>query len=127
MRVKSRKPPAENLITSERVTVCEIVGGADDGVGDQMRQMAGDGEHQVVMLGRHGLDIGAEQPPERGELFDRLGVGAFGRRQDAPAVLEQLGKAGIGTGMLGAGDRMGRHEMNVVRADAGPCRARSSL
>ena len=26
-----------------------------------MRQMAGDGEHEVVVLGRHGLDIGAER------------------------------------------------------------------
>ena len=39
----------------------QFVGGADDGVGDQMRQMAGDREHQVVVVGRHRLDIGAEQ------------------------------------------------------------------
>ena len=60
MRVKSRKPPAENLITSDRVTCLQVGGGADDVVGDQMRQMAGDGEHQVVVLRRHGLDLGAE-------------------------------------------------------------------
>ena len=77
MRVKSRKPPAENFSTSERVTVCNLVGGADDGVGDQMRQMAGDGEHQVVVIGRHGLHIGAEQAPERGELLDRRRIGAL--------------------------------------------------
>ena len=115
MRVKSRKPPAENFSTSERVTVLHFVGGADDGVGDQMRQMAGDGEHQIVVIGRHGLHIGAEQAPERGELVHRLGVGAVGRRQDAPAVDEQFGKACIGPGIFGAGDRMRRHEMHVLR------------
>ena len=115
MRVKSRKPPAENFSTSERVTVLQFVGGADDGVGDQMRQMAGDGEHQVVVVGVHGLDIGAEQAPERGELFRRLRVGALRRRQDAPAVDEQLGKAGIGAGIFGARHRMRRHEMHGLR------------
>ena len=40
-------------------------------------------------------------------------VGAFGRRQDAPAVDEQLGEAGVGAGVLGAGDRMRGHEMHA--------------
>ncbi len=71
MRVKSRKPPAENFSTSERVTSDKFVGGADDGVGDQMRQVAGDAEHQVVVVGRHAFDVGAEYPPERGQPFDR--------------------------------------------------------
>ena len=115
MRVKSRKPPAENLSTSERVTVSKLVGRADDGVGDQMRQMAGDREHQVVMLRRHDLDVGAEQAPERSEPLHRLWVGPLGRRQNAPAILEQFGEAGVGAGMLGARDRMGRHEMHIVR------------
>ena len=51
MRVKSRKPPAENLITSACVTSSRSRGRADDVVGDQMRHVAGDGEHQVVVLG----------------------------------------------------------------------------
>ena len=76
MRVKSRKPPAENCSTSERVTWLELVGGADDGVGDEMRQVAGDAEHEVVMLGRHGFHVGAEEPPERREALDRGLVGA---------------------------------------------------
>ena len=33
----------------------EFVGGADDGVGDQMRQMAGNREHEVMMVGCHDL------------------------------------------------------------------------
>ena len=37
------------------------------------------------------------------------------RRQDAPAVDEQFGEAGVGAGILGAGDRMRRDEMHVRR------------
>ena len=141
MRVKSRKPPAENLITSDEVTCCELVGGADDGVGDQMRQMAGDREHEVMMIRRHDLDLGAERGPERAQLLGRVGIGAFRRGQDAPAVDEELGEAGIGTGMLGAGDGMRGNEMHVGgrcgamsahdgaldRADVGDDRARREM
>ena len=112
MRVKSRKPPAENFEHFRARHRLQLVGGADDGVGDQMRQMAGDGQHQIVVIGRHGVDIGAEQAPERGELVDRLRVGALGRRQDAPAVHEQFGKARVGAGIFGAGHRMRGHEMH---------------
>ena len=52
----------------------QFVGGADDGVGDQVRQVAGDGEHEVVVLGGHGFDIGAERLPERLQPLDALGV-----------------------------------------------------
>ncbi len=52
--------------------------------------------------------------PERAQSFDRGGIGAVGRRQDAPAVDEELGETGIGAGILGAGDRMRRHEMHAV-------------
>ena len=50
MRVKSRKPPAENLITSRLRDGLEIRRRADDVVGDQVRHVAGDGEHEVVVL-----------------------------------------------------------------------------
>ncbi len=96
MRVKSRKPPAENFNTSDRDTVGEFLRGADDRVGDEMRQMAGDRQHHVVMLGGHDFDVGAERAPECLQLLDRGGVRAVGRRQDAPAVDEQLGEAGVG-------------------------------
>ena len=66
MRVKSRKPPAANFITSDsRHFGLEMRGGADDVVGDQVRHVAGDGEHHVVVLGVHHLDIRAEPLPER--------------------------------------------------------------
>ena len=70
----------------------EFLRGADDRVGDQMRQVAGDRQHHVVMLGRHHLDVGAERAPERFELLDRRRIRALGRRQDAPAVDEQFGE-----------------------------------
>ncbi len=37
------------------------------------------------------------------------------RREDAPAVDEQFREAGIGAGVLGAGDRMRRHEGCIGR------------
>ncbi len=70
----------------------EFLRGADDRVGDQMRQMAGDRQHHVVMLGRHHLDVRAERAPERVEFLDCGRIRAIGRRQDAPAVDEQFGK-----------------------------------
>ena len=42
-------------------------------------------------------------------------IGALDRREDAPAVLEQLGETRIGAGELGAGDGMARHQMRVRR------------
>ena len=72
MRVKSRKPPAENFITSLSVTALEVGGGADDVVGDEVRDVAGDGEDEVVVLGRHHLDVGAEAPPEIAAAAPRL-------------------------------------------------------
>jgi len=80
-----------------------------------MRQMAGDGEHEIMMLRRHHLDLGAHRGPERTQPIGRIGIRAFRRGQDAPAVDEELRKAGVGTGMFGAGDGMRRHEMHACR------------
>ena len=124
MRVKSRKPPAENLITSLSVTPSEIGGGADDVVGDQVRQVAGDGEHQVVVRGVHDLDLASPAPQNVASFVDRCRIGAGWRRQDAPAAVEQLGEAGIRARLLGAGDRVAGDEMHALRARAAPRRAR---
>ena len=80
-----------------------------------MRQVAGDRQHPVVMVGVHELDIGADAPPHFGDAVDRGAVGARRRRQDAPALAEQLGKARFGAGMLGAGDRVARHQRDAPR------------
>jgi hypothetical protein len=101
MRVKSRKPGGE-FYDLRRRHLFEFVRRADDGVGDQMWQVAGDRQHQVVMIGRHDLDFGAHAGPERTQGFDGHGIGAIGRREDAPAVDEQFGETGIGAGVLAA-------------------------
>ena len=88
----------------------DVGGGADDVEGDQMRDVAGDGEHDVVVLGRHGLDRRAERAPQRRDLLDRFLVAPLAWGQDAPAAVEQLGEARVWTGMLGAGDRMAGDE-----------------
>jgi hypothetical protein len=99
--------------------------------------MAGDGEDEVVMIGRHDLDIGAEALPEGAQPRHGVGVRIFRRREDAPAVLEQVGEACLGAGIFCAGDGMGGHEMHaggdvrlhlaedrgLDRADVADCRA----
>ena len=73
IRVKSRKPPPEYLITSLSVTVFQVGGGADDVVGDQMRHVAGDREHQIVMFRIHAFDPAAHALPERLQRLDGAG------------------------------------------------------
>ena len=85
--------------------------------------MAGHRQHEIVMLGRHGLDVGAERPPECEQPLDRRLVRLRRRGEDAPAIDEQLGEAGVRPGMLRAGDRMRRDESARRSARAGPCRA----
>jgi hypothetical protein len=46
-----------------------------------------------MMPGRHDFDLRAERGPERAQIIDRVLIGAFLRRQDAPAVDEELNKA----------------------------------
>ena len=115
MRVKSRNPLAEYLRISELGDEPQIERRADNGIRDQVGNMAGDGQDQVVMLRRHDLDVGAERLPEPRQALDRGRVGVLRRREDAPAVDEKLGKAGIGPRVLGAGDRMRGNEMNAGR------------
>ena len=79
-----------------------------------MRQMGGDGQHPVVMAGLHDLDLAAGPRPELAQPGDRLLVGAGRRGEDAPAPLEQLGEAGLGPGMLRAGHRMARDQMDAL-------------
>jgi hypothetical protein len=77
-----------------------------------MRQMAGNRQHQIMMLRRHRFEIGAEHAPKRRQLVDGGGLGPFGRGKNAPAADKKFGKAGVGAGMLGAGDWMRRHEVH---------------
>ena len=70
------------------------------------------------MRGVHGDDAHACGLPERRHRRERGRIGVGERRQDAPAVVKQVGKARGGAGMLGAGDGMAGHEMHA-RGDMG--------
>src|SRR5687768_6005064 len=80
-----------------------------------MRQMAGDGEYEIVMLGIHDLHIRAASAPGRFELFDRRLIAPWRGRQNAPASLEELGKARQGARLLRPRDRMAGNEMDALR------------
>ena len=62
-------------------------------IGDQMRQMGGHRQHQIVMGGIHDIDRGAQPLPEFLDACHRRGVCAFDRRKDRPALVEQAGEA----------------------------------
>ena len=115
-RVKSRKPEAEYLMTSDLVTASQVVGGADDVVGDDVRQMRDDGQHHVVV--RRGPSCRCWQPQRRQNsesVSSAAGSVSGQRREDAPAVLEQVGETGIGSRLFRAGERMAGDEMHAGR------------
>ena len=128
MRVKSRKPPAENFITSERVTSTELVRGADDRVGDQVRQMAGDRQHQIVMLGRH-----ASRPWRRARsrtpraCRPRAGRSPSGGVRMHQRLMNSSAKPESGPECSVPATGCAGHEMHARPADAAPCRARRRL
>ena len=80
-----------------------------------MRHMAGDGQHEIMVGRRHGLDIGPGFPPERADTRHRARICPFGRRHNAPAVGKQRGKASVRPRIFRARHRMGRHQMHVAR------------
>ena len=75
----------------------DVSGGADDIVGDEMRHMASDRQHQIVMRGLHDFDIRASSGPKSREAGDGLGIGPLRRRQYAPAIQKKRRKPGLGT------------------------------
>ena len=87
----------------------------DDVVGDEMRHMAGDGEHQIMMGCIHDLNLGAKPAPESFQCGNLLRITAFWRREDAPAIVEQLGKSRFWPGLFGASNRMAGNEMHALR------------
>ena len=92
----------------------QIVRGADNIVGDQMRHMRGDGQHQIVMVGIHDFHVAAERAPEGFQCFQCGFVRARRRCQNAPAPVEQLCEARFGARLLGAGDGMSGNEMHAI-------------
>ena len=79
-----------------------------------MGQMAGDGEHEIVVLGVivSTLEPSARQNcASRSTAAGRCRAAALGCTSDD----EELGEAGIGSGLLGAGHRVAGDEMHTFR------------
>ncbi len=83
-----------------------------------MRQVAGKGEHLVVMLRRHGFDYSAQRPPEAANSRDRHGRIADWCDDDHPTVKEIAARV-LRSGLLAAGDGMTTDEVNPRRHSAG--------
>src|SRR3546814_14453371 len=95
--------------------------------------MAGDGEHQVVMLRVHGFDIRAQSSPELGKSLQRHRVGAGRWRDDAPAAFEQARKSRLRPTIFRARYRMRwndgaarSEERRVGKEWVGTCRSRGA-
>ena len=91
--------------------------------GQQMRQMAGGGEHFVVMLDFHVLDIGAQLTPEPINHLQRSAIGIRQRRENHLMAAEQLTITGLYPALLGAGngvprDKTRRHAVEGQRRRA---------
>ncbi len=79
-----------------------------------MRRMAGHRQHQVVVVRIHFLHLRPQSLPILRQLRHRICIGAIWG-QKAPAIVKQLGKARGRPGMLGASQRVARHEMHARR------------
>jgi hypothetical protein len=88
------------------------VGRGDDVVGDQVREVAGDGEHEIDE-NIHAFDLRAETLPEKSELVGCSLVVASppGSSVRIRSGLEQAGKTGVGASR--AGDGMARDDMHA--------------
>ena len=93
----------------------QVIGRANDIVGDDVRQVGDDRQHLVVMLRIHLVDLRAERFPEAAKPRERSRVG-FGKwRENAPASLEQTRETGVWSRLLRPGKRMAGDEVNMGR------------
>ena len=115
MRVKSRKPPAENLMTSDLRLLLEVGRGADDRIGDQMRQVRGHRQHLVVMVGAHRDDPHAGVRHSRPTFDHRSDAVPGGGVRMHKRPSNSSANPASGPGMFGAGDRMAGDEMDAGR------------
>ena len=104
-------------MTSDRVHLLEVGSGAHNIIGDQMRHMAGDRQHQVMVTCAHDFDIRTQRLPKGAHLSHRIWISVFGRRQNTPPIDEKRGESGIRTGLLCPRHRMGGNKMCVSRYD----------
>ncbi len=82
----------------------------DQAEGQQVRQVAGRGQHLVVALHRHVLDIGAQRAPQAVDQSQGGRVGFGQRREDDFVTTEQGSVGGFHPALLGTGDRVAGHE-----------------
>ncbi|MNV26861.1 hypothetical protein D3C71_1179880 [compost metagenome] len=73
----------------------QIVGRADNIVGNDMRKMRHDRQHLVMVLRIHVVHPRAERHPEGFQPVQCVSIGIRQRREDAPAITKQTGKTGI--------------------------------
>ena len=66
------KPAGRELDHLRAGDLFEIRRGADDVIGDEMRHVARDRQHEIVMRGAHDFDMRSQRFPERPHLLDRL-------------------------------------------------------
>ena len=108
MRVKSRKPLAALLQHLLAGFVGQIVGGAADGEGEQMRQMADHGQHAVMVRRLHHIDHAAHAAPQGFYFRHTLGIRA-GRWGEAgtsgPGTIRRNRNRGRNTRCRPAGGR----------------------
>ena len=76
----------------------------DEGGGDQMGKVADVGEEAVVALGGEALRAHAEELPEFFDLSQGGGVGLLVRREDAEAIVEEVGAGEFYAALFAAGD-----------------------
>src|SRR5690606_4377374 len=93
----------------------KIEGGADDRIGDQVRQVAGDRQDLVVVPRIHHLDEGAGGLPQGPQFVQRPRVSRRWRRKNRVTILEKIREARIRAAMFGAGDRVAGNKVNPLR------------
>jgi len=82
----------------------------DQTKGQQVRQVAGCGQHFVMALDRHVLDVGLQRPPKAVDQGQGGRVGFRQRGEDDFVTAEQARVGGFYPALLGAGNRVTGHE-----------------
>ncbi|MCY1291780.1 hypothetical protein D9M70_409800 [compost metagenome] len=90
----------------------------DQAEGQQVRQVAGRGQHLVVVLDLHVLDIGAQGAPQPVDQLQRLHIGVSQRREDHLVATKQLAVGRLHPTLFRAGDRMAGHEARRQAAES---------
>ncbi|MNQ68424.1 hypothetical protein D3C85_829770 [compost metagenome] len=103
---------------AEDLEVLALVGQrVDQAEGQQVRQVAGGGEHLVVVLDGHVLDVGTQRPPQAVDQRQRRRLGLGQRGEDHLVAAVQLAVGRLHAALLGAGDRVAGYEAGDARTE----------